>query len=52
MKPELICHIYTIQNPIKCPKCKGKDIVPCKGGTCIKPDFKINWICKECLYEW
>ena len=37
---------------IVCPKCKSKEVVSCKGSTCLKPIPSINWICTKCLYEW
>jgi len=38
--------------PLECPKCNSKEVVSCKGSTCLKPILSINWICKRCLYEW
>lgn len=38
--------------PTECPQCKSREIVTCKGGTCYKPNPKINWLCKTCLNEW
>lgn len=36
----------------KCPNCKSRKIVSCKGGTNLKPNPKINWLCSKCLWEW
>jgi hypothetical protein len=36
----------------KCPKCKSKEIVSCFGGTNLKSNKNLNWICQKCLYEW
>lgn len=35
-----------------CPQCGSGNICACPGGTCWKPLEGINWLCKDCLYEW
>ena len=36
----------------KCPLCKGNNILLNKGSTNLIPLKNINWLCKDCLYEW
>lgn len=35
-----------------CPNCESEKVTGCKGGTALKPNLGINWICTDCLYEW
>jgi cytochrome c-type biogenesis protein CcmH/NrfF len=37
---------------LRCPKCNGHNICDCKGGTCLKLDLNIKFICQDCLWEW
>ena len=35
-----------------CPKCGALNPVHVRGSTCLKPIQGIEYLCKQCLYEW
>jgi hypothetical protein len=38
--------------PETCPKCGGKKISSCPGGSKLKAVPGIWWSCQDCLHEW
>ncbi len=38
--------------PEACPKCGGKNIASCPGGSSLKAVPGIWWSCQDCHHEW
>ena len=38
--------------PEACPKCGGKQVALCPGGSSLKAVQGIWWSCQDCHHEW